>query len=96
MLENIITEAKKLVNTKILTALKTEGASVAFSKLYVLLPGAIRLFIKEETFIKFCVEHKEKIFGAEIKKQTVKKASTKKIPAKKKLATKKTTVKKKK
>jgi|694.fasta_scaffold00997_25 hypothetical protein len=88
MLESIITEAKKLVNDKIISTFKSEGPKIAFSKLYILLPGTLRLFVKEETFVNFCIANQSILFGnikneGSVKKKTVKKSSPKKLAVKK-------------
>lgn len=80
MIESVITEAKKLLNDKVIATLKEQGPKVALQKLYILLPSPVRLFVKEEAFVKFCLTHQDKIFGksSQVKpvKKIVKKAST--------------------
>jgi hypothetical protein len=79
-IEQLIPEAKKLINEKIMNAFKEQGAKVAFTKIYTLLPVAIRLFVKEEDFVNFCIHHQDKLFGNQ---NSVKKTATKKNAVKK-------------
>lgn len=85
-LEQLLPEAKKLISDKVMNAFKEQGAKVAFAKIYTFLPVPIRLFVNEEAFISFCVEHQEKLFGDQQsakkvapKKNAVKKAASKNI-----------------
>lgn len=83
-LDQLLPQVQKLVSDKILKLLSDEGPKVAIKGVYTMLPGAIRLFIKEEAFVEFCLLHQEKLFGkakTQRKKAPVKKSSTKKAKA---------------
>lgn len=84
-LEQLLPEAKKLISDKVINVFKEQGAKVAFAKLYTFLPVAIRLFVKEEAFINFCMQHQDKLFGKQhpVKKTTTKKAAPKKVAVEK-------------
>ena len=75
-LEQLIPEAKKFISDKVVNIFKEQGAKAAFAKLYTFLPVAVRLFVKEEAFIDFCMQHQDKLFG---KQQPTKKVTTKKV-----------------
>jgi hypothetical protein len=79
-LEQLLPEVKKLINDKLIDVFKKHGAKVAFTKLYTLLPVAVRLFMKEEAFVEFCIQHHAKLLGNQL---TVKKVITKKAGPKK-------------
>lgn len=94
-LEQLLPEAKKFISDKVVYIFKEQGAKAAFAKLYTFLPIAIRLFVKEEAFINFCMQHQDKLFGNQkpvTKESKVKKVAVKKVV--KKAATKKIAVKK--
>lgn len=96
-LDQLLPQVQKLISDKTLSVLSTEGPKVAIKGLYNILPGAVRLFIKEETFVTFCLSHQEKLFPKSklpAKKPAVKKASAKKAKAPAKAASKKAASKK--
>lgn len=96
-LDQLLPQVQKLISDKTFNVLSTEGPKVAIKGLYNVLPGAIRLFIKEETFVTFCLSHQEKLFPKSklpAKKSVVKKASAKKVNAPAKVASKKAAPKK--
>lgn len=79
LIEQLLPEAKKLINDKVLSILKEKGAKVAFANVYNMLPFYIRAVVKEDAFIKFCLSHQDKIFGSSAKiKKTSKKVAVKK------------------
>lgn len=80
-LDQLLPQVQKLISDKTFKVLSTEGPKVAIKGLYNVLPGAVRLFIKEETFMTFCLSHQEKLFPKSklpAKKSAVKKPSAKK------------------
>ncbi len=89
-LEQLLPLAQSLINNNVIKTFKEQGAKVAFTKIYTFLPVAIRLFIKEEAFINFCLKHQDKLIG---NKEHVKNTSTDKTRIKK-AVTKKNVVKK--
>ncbi len=92
-LESILPIDQDLISDKVLNTIQKEGPKVAAKAIYTMLPGHARMFIKEETFVDFFLNHKSKITTSKVKKPT-KKVSVKKIAAKKapikKVAAKKT------
>lgn len=95
--DQLLPQVQKLISDKTFNVLSTEGPKVAIKGLYNVLPGAIRLFIKEETFVAFCLSHQEKLFPKSklpAKKSAAKKASVKKVKAPAKAAGKKAAPKK--
>lgn len=73
-IEKYLPDVKKFVSKNILenkTAMKN-----ALSKGYNILPFVVRVIVKEETFVNFCLENKHAIFGGKpfkkIKKTEVK------------------------
>lgn len=96
-LDQLLPQVQKLISDKTFSVLSTERPKVAIKGLYNVLPGAVRLFIKEETFVTFCLSHQEKLFPKSklpAKKSASKKASAKKAQAPAKSASKKVTIKK--
>jgi hypothetical protein len=96
-LDQLLPQVQKLISDKTLKVLSNEGPKVAFKGLYNVLPGAFRLFIKEEAFINFCLSHQEKLFPKSKippKKTPAKKATVKKAKAPTKSASKKVAPKK--
>lgn len=89
MLDKLYAEANRLVNDKIIAILKEQGPKVAFAHLYTLMPLPLRLLVKEDAFINFCIANKDRITG----KPQTKKAAPKKVAARKAVTT-KTAVKK--
>ena len=94
MIESLLPQIQKLITTDIINSLKKNGAKTVVKGLYTMMPGAVRVFIKEETFTAFCLSHQDKIFGNTPIKSEVKR-SAKKTPASKTLMKKVATKKKK-
>jgi hypothetical protein len=84
-LDTLLPQIQKLVSDKMINALKKEGPKSIAKGIYTMLPGAIRILIKEDTFVSFCLTHQDKIFGkTPVAKKPIKKSATKKaIPTKK-------------
>jgi hypothetical protein len=88
MIEHIqkhLPDIKKLITKNVLqnaTAMKA-----LLSKAYVTLPFPVRMIVKEETFVSFCMERKHLLFGEEekaiLQKKSPAKKAIKKAPAKK-------------
>lgn len=72
--DQLLPQVQKLISNKTLEILSAEGPKVAIKGLYNLLPGAIRLFVKEDAFVAFCLSHQEKLFGKPASKKPAKKA----------------------
>lgn len=83
-LDQLLPQVQKLVSEKTLQMLSKEGPKVAIKGIYNILPGAIRLFVKEEAFTDFCLTHQEKLFGkakAPVKKTSAKTSNSKLVKA---------------
>ena len=89
----LLPEIKKNISDRIVNLFKEQGAKAAFTKLYTILPIPIRLLVKEEKFVSFCIQNQDKFFGNKVKTKKATKKSAVKKPAKK-AAAKKTTTKK--
>jgi hypothetical protein len=98
MIDTLLPQVQKLVSDKTIAAFKKNGPKTVAKGLYNTLPVYLRAFIKEKTFVDFCISQQEAIFGKTIlAKESVKKVAAKKIAVKKaavKKAVKKSTVKK--
>lgn len=80
---------KELLLDRLLPEIKTKGVDIfkddkklkpLLGKLHGFLPLAVRLIMGEESFVKFCLTHKKKLFPSSAPKTTKKapaKASTK-------------------
>ena len=69
-IEKHLPELRKLITSNVF---KNDSAMrVVLSKGYTFLPGTIRIFLKEETFVNFCMEHKHTLFGKPTEKTVVK------------------------
>jgi hypothetical protein len=82
MLDTIIPQIQKLLSTNAVSNIKGQATNIAFKKIYSLMPIAVRLIVKEETFVHFCEKHKHKIFGvveSSAAKRPIKKLAAKKI-----------------
>jgi hypothetical protein len=83
MSAEIIPHIQKLVTDSIVKSFNKDGPKVVAKGLYTLLPGVVRLMIKEDSFVNFCIEHQETIFGKTTAKKSAKKATAKRPTTKK-------------
>ena len=72
--DQLLPQVKKLISDNTLKVLSAEGPKMAIKGIYNILPGPIRLFVKEEAFITFCLSHQDKLFGKATPKKAAKKA----------------------
>lgn len=83
LVEQILPEAKKLINDKVLEIVKEKGPKVALAKVYNMFPFYIRAVVKEDAFVNFCLTHQDKIFGATATAKVAPKKAVKKVAVKK-------------
>lgn len=89
MIETLLPTVRKILNDKAQSFAKGDGPKVVFKSVYNMLPGAIRLVVKEDSFVEFCMTHKNKLLSENIKQPKAgAKTQAKKVT---KLAHKKTT-----
>jgi hypothetical protein len=80
MIDILLPQIQKLISEKTINAFKKNGTKTVATGLYKLLPGYVRLVVKEKNFIDFCLTHQESIFGKSV---SAKKIVAKKLPVKK-------------
>ncbi len=80
MIETLLPHVQKLVSEKTMKTLTKEGPKTVAKGIYTLLPGAIRLIVKEESFINFYLTHQDKIFGKQVPVKRPGKSVTAKMP----------------
>lgn len=88
MIETLLPQIQKHISEKAIETLKGQAPKVIFTSVYNMMPYPVRVMVKEDSFVKFCITHQEKLFGTDtsVKKSvSIKKA----IPVKKAIAVKK-------
>ena len=84
MLETLLPHVQKAISIGNFNSLKKNGIKAVAGGLYAMMPSPVRLLVKEKTFIEFCMNHQDKIFGKTVPaKNPVKKIAAKKAVAKK-------------